>query len=307
MRSGSLTLVCWLLLGSGSALADRVVTPITFDLNRDPGAERCPDHDTLATQLSKRLAQADAVARLPVADKVSVAIKRTGGGYLAAISASGIEGGTRSLLDPTDDCAGLAEALVLTLSMIADGQPLPPPKPAPARVPSPERPFELGAGAFGSTGALGALSAGMTLDSLWHPWPHVAAGLSALWMPARSFANGPGTTSFTLIAGVARLCGGLLPYGHRLFPAICAEAGVGGLRGVGEGYVDSRSVWVPWLAAGGSLGTGLRVHRMVSLFARAGYLFALRNERFRVSGLVPVIDTGHPGFDASLGVLLRIP
>lgn len=305
MPSGLLALLSWLLLANGRP---PVAAPLDFDLSREAGTERCPDHETLTTQLQERLAQTGASARLPVADKVTVVIKRTRDGYLATVSALGLEGGTRSLLDPTDDCAGLAEALVLTLSMIADGQPAPPVK-APPSAPSPpiERPLEWGAGAFASTGILDAAAVGPTLDLLWHPWPHVAAGLSALWMPGRSFDNGPGSTSFTLAAGMARLCGGLLPYGTRIVPAICAEMGAGGLRGKGEGYVDARSVWVPWLAAGGSLGAAVRVHRLVSLFARAGYLFSLRNERFKVGGLAPVNDTGHPGLEAGLGVLLRIP
>jgi hypothetical protein len=106
---------------------------------------------------------------------------------------------------------------------------------------------------------------------------------------------------------MARLCGGPLAYGGPVFPAICAEFGAGGVRGQGQGYVDARSEWVPWLTAGGSLGAGVRVHGLVSLFGRVGYLFSLRNERFKVGGLTPVHDTGHPGFDAGLGVLLRIP
>lgn len=307
MPSGLLAITSWLLLAAGPTPADPV-TPIAFDLSRDAEAERCPDHETLAGQLERRLAQTGASARLPVADKVTVGIKRTRDGYLATVSALGLEGGTRSLLDPSDDCAGLAEALVLTLSMIADGQPMPPTK-APPALPAPvlERPLEWGAGAFASTGILDAASVGPTLEMLWHPWPRVAAGVSGLWLPGRSFDDGPGTTSFTLAAGMARLCGGVLPYAARVFPTACAEMGVGGLRGKGAGYVDSRSVWVPWLTAGGSLGAAVRVHRLVSLYARAGYLFSLRKERFKVGGLAPVHDTGHPGFDGGLGVLLRIP
>lgn len=309
MPSGLLVVTGWLFLAASNPPADGVAMPITFDLSREIGTERCPDHGTLATLVSRRLAQTSASPRVPVADKVAITIRRSEDGYIATVSALGIEGGTRSLLDPTEDCAGLAEALALTLSMIADGQPVPPLKaPALPRPPPPtERPLELGAGAFGSTGILGAASVGMTLDLLWHPWPRMAAGLSALWIPSRDFANGPGTTSFTVVAGLARLCVGPLPFGSRAFPLLCGEMGAGGLHGVGEGYVDSRSVWVPWLTAGASLGTELRVYRLVSLFARVGYLFSMRNERFKIGGLTPVRDTGHPGLDAGLGVLLRIP
>lgn len=305
MPSGLLSLAYSLLLASSqSTSAPR--TPMAFELQRDTSAERCPDREALGAQLEKRLAQSSASARLPVADKVNVVIRRSQDGYLATVSALGLEGGTRTLLDPTDDCVGLAEALVLTLSMIADGQPMPPAKapPSPA-APTVERPLKWGLGAFAASGVLDAAALGPTLDVSWHPWPHIAAGLSALWIPGRTFDNGPGTTSFALVAGMARLCAAMLPYGGRVVPAVCAEMGAGGLRGKGEGYVDSRSVWVPWLTAGGSLGVAVRVRSPVSLVARVGYLWSLREERFHVAGLAPVYDTGHPGVVASLGVLWR--
>jgi hypothetical protein len=148
----------------------------------------------------------------------------------------------------------------------------------------------------------------MTLDVVWHPWPRIVTGLSALWLPSRTFDKANGTTSFTVIAAMARVCGGILPFGGRVFPALCGEAGSGSLRGAGEGYEGARAVWVPWLVAGGSLDLGLRLHRRFSLAARAGYLFSLRTERFTVGGLgPPVYDTGHPGWTAGLGALVRIP
>ena len=280
---------------------------IAFDLTRGPGAEWCPDRDTLAAQVARRLSQTGSSARVPVADQVSIVIKRTRDGHVATVSALGLEGGIRNLVDTSEDCAGLAEALVLTLSMIADGRPLPPPRvlevpPPPRR----ERPWELGASAVVSTGILGTPSLGMGLDVVWHPWPRIATGLSALWMPSRSFDKDNGATSFTVVAGLARVCGGILPFGGRVFPALCGEAGAGGLRGAGERYDGATSVWVPWLVAGGSLDLGLRVHRRLSLAARAVYLFSLRTDHFTVGGS-PVYDSGHPGWTAGLAALVRIP
>jgi hypothetical protein len=216
----------------------------------------------------------------------------------------------RRLFDRSEDCAGLAEALALTLSMIADGRPLPATQPrdapAAARVP---RPWEVGGGAMGSTGILGAGSLGLTLDAVWHPWPRLAAGLTAFWMPSRGIDGGPGTVKVTVLAGLASVCFGILPFGGRVFPALCGQFGAGALRGRGdEGYADARSVWRPWLAAGGSLHVGVRVHRWLTLAVSAGRLFSLKDERFTIGGLPdPVYDSGHPGWLGTAGLLVRIP
>ena len=297
----------WLAFATTVAQADVATTPIAFDLVRGPGAERCPDHAALAAQVAKRLSQTGAVARLPVADRVSIAIERTAGGHMATVSALGIEGGTRKLVDASNDCAGLGEALVLTLSMIADGRPVPPPSPPVAPPYRPHRPLEVGAGALGSTGILGKISAGLTLDLVWRPWRYFSTGLSALWLPSRTLDQDQGSTSFTVVAGLLRLCGGFLPHTRETLPALCAEAGAGGLRGAGEGYDGSRSVWVPWLVAGGSAEVGTRVHRRISLVARLGYLFSLRKERFTVGGVGQVYDSGHPGLTAGLVARVRFP
>jgi hypothetical protein len=306
MKPGLLALGAWLLLAIAASPSAASTPIITFKLERGPGAERCPDHDTIATQVDKRLSQSGGPARVPVVDEVTVAIERTDASYLATISALGIEGGVRSLLDTSDDCAGLGEALVLTLSMIADGRP-PVTPPSHPPTPGPSRPWEIGAGVMGSSAILDQVSAGVTLDLAWHPWPRVATELSALWMPSRSVENGPGAASFTMVGGSARACAGVVPYGRAVFPALCGQVTAGALRGSGERYEGTRSVWVPWLAAGPTLALGIAVHSRVSLTARGGYLFSLRSERFTVGGIGQVYDSGHPGFEAALGASVRIP
>lgn len=297
-----------LLVAVSGARAEVPAAPPSLELSRGPGAERCPDGEWLRSGVAKRLAQDAGPARVPIAEHVSVAIERTADGFVATIAALGMEGGTRRLLDPSEDCAGLGEALLLMLSMIADGRLPPATKPADAPIaPPPERPWELGASAVGSSGILGTPTLGMGLDVVWHPWPRLATGLSAFWLPVRELDKGNGTASFTVVAGLAKVCWGILPFGGRAFPAMCAQAGAGSLRGEGDGYQQPRSVWVPWLVAGASLDLGLRLHRHVSLAARAGYLFSLRNERFEVVGLGEVRDTSRPGFLATVGALVRIP
>lgn len=284
---------------------------MAFDLILAPGAERCPDHDALAARLAAQLSESQ-TAYLPAVVRVSIAITRTPDGYAATVTAQGLAGGIRDLIDDSEDCAGLTEALALTLSMIADGQAIPPPptaeSPSVAYASShAARPWQLGASALASKGILGTATAGMTLDVLWHPWPRSATGLSVLWMPTRSIDGGGGRASFTLIAAMASVCSAFVPFGERVLPAICGEAAVGGLRGAGDGYTGARSVWAPWLVAGGSVELGVRVSCRLSLVARTGYLLSLRDAHFTVGGLGRVYDSGYPGWFAGLGALVQIP
>jgi hypothetical protein len=282
---------------------------IAFDLERGEGAESCPDHDTLAARVDRRVAQGQGSPGVPVADSVAIAITQSEGGYVATVSVLGAEGGTRRLVDNNQDCAGLAEALTLTLAMIADGRPLSATvsldKPAPVRTP---RPWEVGAGVLGSTGILGAASLGYSLDVVWHPWPRVAAGVTALWMPSRKIERAPGLSKVSVEAGLASLCWGILPFGGRFFPAMCGRFGAGVLQGEGEGYDNNKSVIRPWLVAGGTLDVGIRIHRRLTLAVHAGRLFSLRDEDFTLGGLgSPVYGSGHPGWVAGMGLQVRIP
>ena len=279
----------------------------SFDLSRGPGAERCPDRDALAAQVELRLAQPRESPHAPVADHVEIVVVRAGNSYVATISTLGFDSGTRRLVDTSQDCAGLAEALSLMLAMIADGRPLFAEKPAevvaPSRAP---RAWELGAGVWGAGNILGAPTLGYSVDVLWHPWPRLATGLMGIWMPSRSIERGPGATKVSVEAGLARVCWGILPFGGRFFPALCGEFAAGVLQGTGEGYLDAKSTLRPWLAAGGSARAGIRVYKSLAMTAYAGGLFPLRNEQLTIGGIGQVYESGHPSWLAGLELQVRI-
>ncbi len=304
-----------LTLGAAATLAAVAWGPdapsaggLSFEVVRGPGAESCPDEEALRARAASHLAHPFGSPGAPVADRVSIEIVRSERGYLATVSALGFEGGTRRLVDTGEDCAGLAEALTLMLSLIADGRPLPAAKPPmlpePAR---PSRPWELGAGALGATGILGAPSLGITLDVTWHPWPRIASGITALWMPSRGIQRGPGQSQVSLVAGLASVCWGILPFGGRSFPALCGLMGAGALHGESTGYLDARSLWRPWLTAGASVSLGIRLHRRLTLALDAGRLFSLRDEQFTIGGLGQIYQSGDPGWTGTAEILLRIP
>jgi len=304
---------------------------ISFDLARGPGAELCPDHDSLAAQVEQRLAQASPHA--PIADKVAITIVHAGDAYVASLSIlspDGLDGGTRSLVDTGQDCAGLAEALSLTLAMIADGRPLfpakppdvaapppapiPPPKPLPPTPVAPPSPaihrfWDLGTGILGASNLLGAPTIGYGVDVAWHPRPHLVIGVKGIWLPARTIqTTDGGQTKVSIEAGLARACWGILPFGGRFFPALCGELGAGVLQGSSQGYLDAKSATRPWFAAGASANAGISVSKNWSLAAQAGALFPLRNEQFTIGGLEApaVYKSNYIGWLAEIDVRVRI-
>ena len=311
-RLRALVLGVGISLCATSAPAAATSAPtISFDLSRGPGAEACPDRDALAAQVERRLTQSRASPTVPVADRVSIAIVRAGDAYVATLSTlarSGLGGGTRRLVDDSRDCAGLAEALSLTLAMIADGRPLfatkapevsaPPPTPT-------RRPWELGAGVLGSS-LLGAPTVGYSVDALWHAQPRLGAGVMAMWMPGRTIAKASGFTKVSTEIGLARLCWGVLPFGGRFFPSLCGQFGAGVLRGSSQGYADAKSASRLWLGAGGSVNAGFRLSEIWSVTAQTGVLHTLRNEQFTIGGLGSVYESTGLGWLASLDLHLRI-
>ena len=142
---------------------------------------------------------------------------------------------------------------------------------------------------------------------VWHPWPRIASGIAALWMPDRGIERGPGQSQVSLVAGLASVCWGIFPFGGRGFPALCGLMGAGALHGEATGYLDARSLWRPWLTAGASLYVGIRLPRRLTLALHAGRLFSLRDEQFTIGGLGQVYQSGDPGWMGTAEVLLRIP
>lgn len=314
-----------LLLGVGTILisapthADSVPS-VSFDVDRQPGTDACPDHDSLAAQVDQSLANSHASPRAPVADRVNITILRVADAYVARLSLrgpDGLDGGTRSLVDSSQDCAGLAEALSLMLAMIADGRPLfekkvadsAPPPPAPSLTPSPptRRPWELGVGALGASNLLGAPTVGYGLNAVWYSRPHLAAGVKAIWMPARTIDKNGGQTKVSIEAALVSACWGILPYGRRFVPSLCGELGGGILNGSSEGYVDSQSVTRLWLAAGASANVEVRLSSRWSVVAQGGVLLTLRSEAFTVGGLdSPVYEPRRFGGLAEIDLRVRI-
>ena len=322
-RPARVLLAVGIILIANSAPANAESGPgISFDLDRRPGAEACPDHDSLAAQVVQRLASSAASHRAPVADRVAITVLREADAYVASLSVRGLggrDGSTRSFVDTGQNCAGLSEALALTLAMISDGMPLfdrkaavassPPMPPVPVTPPSQamRRPWELGAGALGASNLLGAPTVGYGVAAIWRPRPHLAAGVKAIWMPARTIDKNGGRTKVSVEAGLASACWGILAYGRRFIPALCGELGGGVLQGSSEGYADSQTATRLWLGAGAFANAGIRISNRWSVAAQGGVLLSLRSESFTIGGLgSPVYEPSRFGWLAEIDLRVRI-
>jgi hypothetical protein len=108
---------------------------------RAPAASDCPDAAALAAEVARRMGRPAldpiGIEGMPGLD---VRFERQGDAYAAVVVVRGRE---RRLADPGPGCAGLADALALTLAILLDRDappPLPPPpplRPLPPSVPPP--------------------------------------------------------------------------------------------------------------------------------------------------------------------------
>jgi hypothetical protein len=283
--------------------AENAPPAFRFTVQRDASSLQCPDGDALAARVATRLTTSPA-QRTESPGQAEVVIVREGVGFLATISAPGMQGGSRQLVDDNPDCTGLAEALVLMLAMIADGHdghespsvdPPVPPRPAT---------WQWGAGMLAST-ALGTATAGIVVDGAWQPGRHWSAGLSALWLPEREITF-EGKVGVSVMAAALRTCWAFLPAGARVVPSVCGILGAGTLRGAADGYQDSRTVLRLWLVAGPLADVGVRISGRWSLALQGGRLFSLRDQQFTVRDLGTVFQSGDSWL-ATAGVRVRIP
>lgn len=93
----------------------------TLRYTRGPGAERCPDDETLRTAVAARLGYDPFRAEAPIG--IEVAITRAGHGLRAAVrrdDPSFPRSPARVLTSPSADCGDLAEAVALTIGIAID-------------------------------------------------------------------------------------------------------------------------------------------------------------------------------------------
>ncbi len=91
-----------------------------IEVRRDNSAQDCPDTGGMVSRVNELTGQASVrpADGAPAELTLRVTLSASGAGYSAAIVAEGSRSGRRSIADIGADCAGLAEALAVTLALI---------------------------------------------------------------------------------------------------------------------------------------------------------------------------------------------
>jgi hypothetical protein len=295
----------WFWIGAcvaASAVRAQAAEPVRVE--RELGAETCPDATELAARVEAIRGQA------PAADSsYFVQFARVGRVY-SAVLRSGTDGSSlRSLESPAEDCAALAQATAVTLALLFDADtarvqappapaeppppiaPEPPPSAArPPDLPTPRRP-QLGL-SIGTGAAEGVLRpwAPALLGEIAFVRDDLRFGLGAWWTPAQASKLGTGRVELGLIAATARGCYAAL---RRPWLQIegCSGFALGAVSAAASGFTrqatDKHRLFaaLPLELAFG------QVSEHASWQLSAALLVPFRRNKFSIEGLGPVYDT----------------
>jgi hypothetical protein len=305
---------------ASSAFADELPR---LTVQRTQRSTDCPDADTLAARVNEHMGRValDTSVRADRTRGYDVQILAEDGGYVAILRRAGRADRARTLSDPGPGCAGLADALSVTLAILLDQAAAPPP-PAPAverralSAPAPAAPSRSAALRSESVAFTGgvALSAGLlervvpafVADVSARPVPRVSLGLGLVLPLTQRFDFAPGAVDVSLTLGLARACY-VAPFGPALRSyafAACPEVGFGALRGAGVGYPVSRAETRTWWLLGAGFELQGPLAGPVGWSARLDLLAPTTDERFGVDGL-PGNAFDPPPLTGALGLGLR--
>jgi hypothetical protein len=255
------------LTAGGVAHAQAPLAPAPSEsflsVTREPGAEDCPDRDTL----SEHVGRVRGLQATSATGTYHVTFSFRAGVYRAAIRFGGTQG-QRVLRDRGATCASLEQATALTLALLLDSDasalPLeeeepprtPPPTPAAPVEPAPSREkpkpnpahvsLLLAAGGAGLSGVINPIAPAVT-GELGIGIARFRAHVGALWVPEQTLDLAPGTVNETLFSGVARMC--LSPWQQpRMRFDLCSGIYAGLVSVEANGYTRNDDAKKPWLA-----------------------------------------------------------
>lgn len=231
-------------------------------VEREPGAEGCPD----AASLGERIVAIRGRADPPNNRSYVLSFSHIGNSFSATIRSEPKGESQRVLADQGPTCAAVAQAAAVTLALLFDSdlERAPPAKPAPAprSAPAPPKleskstkPTRAGSDLHGTL----SLAAGAVAFVVRPLSPVLSAevgvrsarfrgGLGVLWVPPQTLTLEPGHVKEWLLSGVARACVPLIA-GSRIGLDVCSGLLVGVLDARADGFTKNEQRRRAWLAA----------------------------------------------------------
>lgn len=292
-------------------------------VQRAPAASDCPDATALAERVNELVGRKALVAMGTPGQSFAFEIQfyKADEGYTAIMLAAGR---SRQLEDPGPTCAGLSDALALTLAILVDADeapPAPPPPPPPAKkaapaptfVPPPlpppaptEGPRLLGSPLVGvSTGLSGDAVPAAILAFDLRVFGPLSIALGFAWMPSQDFALAPGHVEVQLLHGQLAGCLSSWRVLGRVRLGACLQLDVGAIRGKGVGYDTTGEVTRPWTALGLLGLLDVPVAGPFYWSSRLSALVVTQQEGFRIDRVGVAFDPAPVGLLVATGVGVR--
>ena len=279
-------------------------------MSRTAAAQACPDKAELRAiveQVARRPLPAAGIAG-PPGIEAEVRFERTEDRFRATVRLAGAKSGERELTDTGPSCAPLAQAVAITLVLLADHGP----EVAAAPLPSPGVEVPVSRAGPWRAGRM-ALAGGAGLGLVGAPSPDFSVGMSAERWSGWGFAGElffvvpqrtalpPGEVRVWLLAAAAGLCRAVGD-SRRTLLLLCAGGAAGYLAGRGFGYPTSQSNGFPWFAAGARTGLGGPIAGRLRWVGQAELLVPLRHQTFSVDNLGTAWESRPVGGRLDLGV-----
>jgi hypothetical protein len=285
--------------------------PIALAVSRTQEAQACPDGAELQALVER-------VARRPLAGAgtaggpgiaAEVVFERTEERFRARVHLAGAKTGERELTDTGPTCAPLAQAVAITLVLLADHGPeaqvTPPPAP-PVELPTPAwRAGRLSASGGVGLGLVGRASAEVSVGMSAERRSGWGFDGDAFFVVPRRTPLPPGEVRVWLLAATLELCRAAGD-SRRTLVRVCAGGAAGWLAGRGFGYPASGSNGLPWYAASARVALGGPIAGRLRWVAQGDLLVPLRRQSFSVDNLGTAWESRVIGGRLGLGLELSL-
>lgn len=310
------------LAGQSASAQPAALHDVPLVVQRAPAAADCVDGKTLAERVNRLVGRTALIAADEPGQSFAfeVQILHAEDGYTAIVLAAGR---SRNLDDPGPTCAGLSEALAVTLAVLVDADeqpPAPPPPPPPPRptivpvfVPPPRPPPAPVYGPRLLLSPIIAVTSGLSGDAV--PALVLVNDLRVIgpfsllagftWMPSQDFPLRQGHVEVQLMYGQIAGCLSSWRVLGRARLGGCFQLDAGAIRGKGVDYPTNSEVTRPWIALGLTGLADVPIIDPVYWSTRVSAFAVPTQEAFQITGIGVAFDPPPFGVLVGTGVGVR--